>query len=375
MSKRHCQPIMLAVLMSACVAAAGTAPSVKDALQQAQKPVWSIKGTTEEFKVSVSPAGRTLRWLPRVGTAIGKTVDLMVNDKYRAAIRDALGKYDLAQIVSSRLQESLAASTPRGLLQVAPLGSTAGYPSERDAEVARLAALESKGVDLLMDLEVRYGIYGANFDLRFLMEGKVLQLPRRRRLWRGRILVTPGAFPANVRLRNIVLEQTPFGQELRLSVNKEAAATLTQNEAALLRKRFEQAVNGGVAALLCDMGLAEDGLGEYYLGRQAFQKKRFEAARKHFDRAMALDKDSQDIANDLAVTYAHQKQYDKAIELAKQILDRTPDYGPAAFNLAWWHTFEKHNLDEAARYYARALKSGIPPNKKLDRALKRAAHK
>jgi tetratricopeptide (TPR) repeat protein len=168
-----------------------------------------------------------------------------------------------------------------------------------------------------------------------------------------------------------VLEQTPFGQEIRLSVNKEAAATLTRNEAALLRKRFEHAVNGGVAALLCDMGLAEDGLGEYYLGRQAFQKKRFKAARTHLERAMELNKDSQDIANDLAVTYAHQKQYDKAIELARQILDRTPDYGPAAFNLAWWHAFVKHDPAEAKRCYTRARELQIPANNKLERALKK----
>jgi tetratricopeptide (TPR) repeat protein len=144
---------------------------------------------------------------------------------------------------------------------------------------------------------------------------------------------------------------------------------LTANDAALLKANFEKAVEGGISAVFCDMGLADESLGGYLLGRKAFQKRRYAKAQEHFVRALNLDPGLRDAASDLSVTYARLGATDKAMELAEKILSKAPDYAPATFNLAWWNAFDKKNAAEAGHYYDKALAEGILPSKKLERRI------
>ncbi len=363
--------LLVAAVAMACVcsAQAAKAPSVKEALEKAQQPVWSVRGTNDELKVSVSPAGRWIKLLPYGGGTLGTTVDIVVNDKYRAAIKEALGDYNLAKVVSERLAERLKEVGPSALTQIPPLGSTAGFHSDKDAENARVAALIKKGVDLLIDLRMDYGVYTENFDLRLSVEGKVLQLPKKRRLWRDTIPITVEPYLANVKFKNMLMEQVPFSHPPRLAVKKDAVAKLTEDDAAWFRARFEKAVDAGVSAVLCDLGLASDALGEYYLGRKAFQKKDYADAQKRFENALQLDPGMVDALNDWSVALARCKRSDKAIEVAKGILDQHSDYGPAAFNLAYWYALEMRDAAQAEKYYRQAISLGMPENGKIEKAI------
>jgi len=371
MAKSRIMIVFLCALACAFTAHAAPKKDVKQSFQEAKQPAWSVKGERQEFKVSVSPAGRTLSMIPRVGDALGTSVDFVVNEHYREMIRKALGEYDLAGFVRSYLEKRLKAIAPQGLRQVNPLVSTAGYSNERDAEKARLQALRESGVDLLLDLNAKYGIYGAGFTVRFDIDGKLLDLANRHRLWMDGIPGVAEPFLADIKFEHSLLKYIAYVHTPRFAANEDAMKRLTDNDAALLKADFEKAVEGGVSAVLCDMGLVNEPLGEYFLGRKAFQKRRYAKAQEHFVRALNSDPSLPDAANDLSVTYARLGATDEAIGMAEKILAKTPDYPPAAFNLAWWNAFDKKNAAEAKRYYDKALAEGVLPSKKLERRLRK----
>lgn len=366
--------LWVGLMMLACVfsAHAAKAPSVKEALEKAGKPAWTFKGTNDTLKVSVSPAGRLLKLIPRGGGVLGRAVDIAMNDKYRAAIKEALGDYDLADAVMKRIEERLKEIAPETLTHLPPMRSTAGISNDREAEAARFEALDKMGIDLLMDLQMDYGVYTENFELQFVVKGKVLQLPKKKRLWRESIPVTIEPYLANVKFKNMLLDQVPFSRPPRLRVNQEAAAKITDDDAAWFRAQFEKAADAAVSAVLCSLGLTHDARGEYYMGRKAFQEKDFKEAQERLESALKQDPEMTGAINDLSVTLAHRKEYDKAIALAQQILDKNPEYGPAAFNLAWWYALDKRQPAEAQKAYDRARALGMPENKKIEKAIKKA---
>lgn len=355
----------LVLAVAVCSLAHGAAkPTLKEALAGGPA-AWAIKGDSDEFRISVSPAGKTLKMIPRVGRVVGTGVDMVVNDKYRLAIKEALGDYSLGKTFVSHLQERLDQVCP-GIKQVSAIGSTAGFQTLREAQKARLAQLGKSGYKVLLDLDVDYGIYGAGFDMRFTLSGSALRVPDGHALWRGALPIAMGPFPANYKFTNILTSQIPFATPPRLSVEEEAAVAITSDDAAMLKQQFEQAVHAAVSAMLCEMGLADEPLGNYYLGRKAFQKKKFDKAGEYFMRALNQDESLQAARNDLAAALARQKQYDKAIELAMQIPEDVPEFGTAAFNIAWWLAIDKKAPDKAKPYYEKSLEAGKVRDKKLD---------
>jgi len=356
----------------AAVAVAGcatTRPTVPEALREADATAWAVKGAGDELTVSVSEAGRTIKMIPRVGKVAAISVDAVVNDKYRKAIREALEDYDLQETFLSALRERLGEMTPGRLVQVGPLTSTAGYHNAQEAQAARLTRLGKQGVDVLVDTDVDCGLYGADFEMQVNLAAWVVSVPEGRRIWRGEVPVSPGPFRADMTFSNLVSRRLSGLTDPQLTVDKDAMVELTGDDATLLKQEFEQCVGAAISALLCDMGLADEALGHYYLGRRAFQKKDFEEAAESFDRALALGSRAKEVRNDLAVALARLERLEEAVDMARQILHVDPEYAPALFNLAWWYAFEKEDLAQAGPYYRRALAAGAAPSKKLEKAL------
>ena len=352
---------------------ATTRQTVTEALEEADTTAWAVKGAGDELTVSVSEAGRSIKMIPRVGKVAAISVDAVVNDKYRVAIRKALEDYDPKEVFVSKLRERLEEVAPDRLVQVGSLTSTVGYHSAQDAQAARLERLGKQGVGLLIDTDVDYGVYGAGFEMRVTLAARVVSVPEGRRIWRGEVPVVLGPFLADMKSKNIVERRISGLTDPQLSVDKDAMVELTGDDAALLKQQFEECVAAAISALLCDMGLADEPLGHYYLGRRAFQDQDYEEATGHFRRAQTLGAASMDVRNDLAVTHARLGRVDEALDSASQILNEDPEYAPALFNLAWWHAFDKEDLDTARRYYDQALAAGMAPSKKLEKALEEAA--
>jgi len=362
--------LVAAVLSVTVVTGCATkSPTITEALSGAEMTAWAVKGAGDELTVSVSEAGRTIKLIPRVGKVAAISVDAMVNDKYRVAIRAALEDYGLEEVFVSKLRDGLEQSAPNRLVQVGPLTSTVGYHTAQDAQDARLRRLGKEGVSVLMDVDVEYGVYGAAFGMRVALAARMVSVPEGRRIWRGKVRVVLGPFLANMKSKNIVERRISGLTDPQLTVDKDAMVELTGDDAALLKEQFEVCVAAAVSALLCDMGLADEPLGHYHLGRRAFEDQDYEEATEHFRRAQTLGATSMDLRNDLAVTHARLGRVDEAVDSATQILDEEPEYAPALFNLAWWNAFDKEDLDTARRYYEQALAADMAPSKKLEKAL------
>ena len=126
-----CVVLTSIVLLAAGCATTGRSPKLN--LREAAAPVWSLQQANDELVVSVSPAGRSLRLAGSAGLVLGTGVDAVVNARYRSRIQELIGEDDTAAILANALETALAGAGAAGLAQAAPLPSTAGFDSRRDA--------------------------------------------------------------------------------------------------------------------------------------------------------------------------------------------------------------------------------------------------
>lgn len=340
-------------------------------LQAAQSPAWSAKAVPNEMIVAVSPAGKSLRVLGSSGIVLGASADAIVNAKFRAPIREALNGYDAAEvfrgIIKSRLEEALG----REIAEVAPLGSTAGMSSRKEAQDARYASLGRRGADVVLDLVMTFGIYGSDGTLATKLDGKLVAVPDGDSLWDNVLVVTNEPILANAKLGDPTKRMGMTVMNPEFVVDDEKMAQWTADGGAILRERFEMAASAAVGAMLCDLGLANDAAGEYALGKLAMNRKKFKLAAEHFENAIKLDPDFIDARNGHAVNMSHFGQVDDAIAVAKSIADTNSDYGPAWFNLAWWYATKKNDAAAAKSCYEKALALGMPKDGRIEKAIRK----
>ena len=164
-----------------------------------------------------------------------------------------------------------------------------------------------------------------------------------------------------------------FGPNLsspRFTVEEDAISKWTGDGGKIIRARFEAAVDGAISALLCDLGLAEEAVGEYYLGKLAMNRKDFKRADAHFKKSVQLDPSFIEARNGCAVNLAHNKQLDDAIRMEQELTQSHPDYGPAYLNLAWFYAIGKKDPAAAKPLYEKALKLGMARENKIEKRMK-----
>lgn len=366
-------PLFLAALTAAWLAGCATSPlePPNALLTEAEQPAWSFKPLPNHFIVSVSPAGGTLRVAGSVGTVIGAGVDEAVNDRYRQRIARNLGAYDPAANFRGHLRQRLVDAIGPRLEEVRAMPSSAGYASLREAQEVRLESYGRRGYDALLDLEVSFGLFGPEAVLVVEIEGGAYELSRQRRVWSRTVAATssPNLIYAESRLSTGGFEINL--SDPRLGVEKEAVNRWFEDGGEPLRKGFEEAVSGAASALLCEMGLADEAPGHYYLGRMALAKGDDEAALASFERALTLGGPSPRVVNAKAVALAKLGRTGEALALLRETTGQFAGFGPAWMNLAWLlHTAGRAN-EEAAEAYLRGRELGLEPVEELDELVTR----
>ncbi|MFA6241983.1 MAG: tetratricopeptide repeat protein [Candidatus Hydrogenedentales bacterium] len=356
------------VLLAGC-ATTKTPPITS--LRDAKTPVWSAKAVPGEMIVSVSPAGKSLRIAGSAGLVLGAGADAVVNAQYRKPIQDALQGYDTTAVYKESIAKRLSAALPQGIAEASPLGSTAGVSNKSDAEKIRYEALAKKGSDAALDLTLTYGIYGPEGILAARVGGKAVVLATGKRLWMDTLVVTTDPVLANAALGDPTNRLGMNVSDPDFTVDDKKVARWTADGGAELKKRFETAANGAAAALVCDLGLAQDAVGEYYLGKLRLNEKKFKPAGEHFRKAVELDPNFVDARNAHAVVLARHGQLDDAIASARQIVESNPEYGPAWFNLAYWYAVKKKDPASAAPCYEKAQALGMASDRRIEKSLKK----
>lgn len=338
-------------------------------LRNAAKPSWSVKAIPAEMIVDVSPAGDTLRIAGTAGMVIGGGAEAVVNAKYRGPIRDALEGYDAAGVFAQRLRDRLESAMGSSIEKVSPLGSTAGMDSKRDAEDFRLARLSKNGFDSVLDLNTSFGIFGAEGMMAVKLDGELIRLTDTKTIWNETIAVSASPVLADARLQDPTKRMGYNVTNPDLTVNADAVRAWTADGGTQLKERFEWAVDAAVSALLCDLGLTSEPVGEYFLGTLAMNRKKLDDAEAHFAAALALDPDYVDARSARAVNHWHRKEEQRAVNETKAILNDAPEYGPAYYNLAYWFAVEAKDGAAAKEVYDRALALGMPKSKAIEKAI------
>ena len=360
---------MIIGIVMAGIVAAGCATTKSErptSLKTAKTPTWALRANQDEMIVAVSPARQSLQIVGTSGVLLGAGIDAIANDKHRKAIRAVLEGYNAGKVFEERLQKRLGDSVPN-LKRVAGVGSTAGMNTIYEAQKQRYTKLAKEGADTLLDLKMTYGLFGYDGLLVTKLEGTLKLMPEGSELWGDTIVVSAEPILAHDKLADPTNTLGPNLSSPRLAADDDAISKWTGDGGKTVRTRYEAAVDGVVSALLVDLGLAQEAQGEYYLGKMAMNRKRFDEASAFFENALKLDPDMVDAANGRAVNLAHDKQIDKAIELSKQITVAHPDYGPAWFNLAWWYATEKKDAAQAKECYAKARALGMPVESRIEK--------
>lgn len=351
-----CAAGVAALIVTGC---ATGPPPTPETWTEATGPAWSYSALPPNLVVDVSPAGDTLRWGGSIGTVVGRGVDVAQNATYRNRIQEALGDYDSAALLEAALADALATSVGPELRRVPRLTSMAGYASRQAAEEVYYGQLARGGVDLLLEVQSRHGVFGPDAIVATQLRATLYALPSRKRLWREVVVISPGPAYAFADLGNPTRTTGIIPRiDLRFGVDSDRIGTLTANGAAQLRADLDETRAMAVAALLVSKGLSDDALGHYALGRAALLRGDFETAHERFERAVALDGTPR-ARLAFALSLAYLDDLGAAMAATRALLTDHPGFEPAHANLAWWHATETGNL-AAAREHREQLTNAPP---------------
>ena len=339
-------------------------------LGEATAPVWSLKHAPNEFVVAVSPVRQTLQIGGTYGALLGAGIDVFRNEPYRRAFRELTQDYDPGEVFEARLTAAVQGAITPAPQEVAPLGSWGRHASARDAQLARLGRLSKDGAEAVLDLKISYGVFGPSGLLVAKIDGILYEAPAGRTLWRNHIVASWEPVLATEILEDPTHRLFANYTSPGFKVKDDAIVEWTQDAGETFRSQYEQTVDAAVEALLCDLGLRENPVGYYHLGKSALMHKRFDTAEDYFRKALALDESHQAARNGLAVSLAYNKEIEEALATIEELVWEDPAFGPGWHNLAWLHAVKNKDPVAAAEPYRKARELGMPRSRKIERRLK-----
>ena len=360
---------LLVVMGAAVVAVTGcvSLPDTPETFTGADKPAWALQDSQDEFIVAVSPVRRTVQIVHSSVAMAGATVDAVVNDRFRREMRETLGEYDPGAHLAEQLDRRLHAHMQPA--RVRALGGTAGYHSRREAEKSRLEGLRRAGHDALLDLDVRYGLFGPDAILAIKLDADLYDVETGRRVWARTLIGADTPIMAAMDFRDPTWTYTPSFSAPRFAVAEEALDHWLADGGALFREKFEEIANGLAMALVTGLELESDPEGAYWLGYSALMTRDNEDAAAYFEQGLAWNPGDYRLKNGLAVALARSNRIDEAVETARSVVEQRPEYGPAWHNLAFWYARELGDSNAAREAYEHARELGMPEERRIEWAL------
>lgn len=362
----------LAVLLVVGILVAGCATSGKsggESLRQASNPAWSLKLAPPHLVVAVSPVRQTLQIAGSIGTVLGAGITAVQNAKYKNEIEDALGGYNTVKSIEERTASSITAALGGKGARVAPFDKHVEGMSVSDVARARCRQIAKAGHDQVLDVSATHGVYGVGGELIVRLHAELHAAPSGKLLWKDSITFRGGEALAFRSLGDPTGQMMPNIMSPRLSSKAGAVSQWTDNNGAFFKTEYERATATALAGLEMELGGAETAEGLFALGADLMYQKKFAAAHERLEKARLLSPERLDIANTEAVNLGHHGQVDDAIVLANLVVAADGENAPAHMNLAWWYAVEKGQSEQAGPHYEQALKLGMAPVKKLEKAL------
>ncbi len=181
--------LMLLLFMNALQAKENN--EIQNILQSAKKVAVSIDAVPDEFVVSVSPVRQTLQIIHSSARLAGALISEVQNENYRKDLEAVVGELNGVEMFHNAIMQTLKEKITAEIIEVPPLGSTAKYNSDREAQQDRQNQLQKKDIDVLLDLKITAGIYGPEGEMFFRTYGKLYDVRKSKTLWRDEFNVSP----------------------------------------------------------------------------------------------------------------------------------------------------------------------------------------
>jgi tetratricopeptide (TPR) repeat protein len=356
----------LCVLLTGCATGSKVEAPPARAMPDAQAPVFSVEDNRDTFTVSVSPARQTLQIAGTWGLVAGASISAIADDKYRQEIRDVLGDYDPGAHYEQRLQERLSEVLGDSLRQIPLMQQPVGNATLRETVTEYWSKLRDDGADLLLELEITYGLFGPRATVVTRLDCELIDLTKGDEVWQTAVYAFSDPILASTPLRNPSNRVKPNFGSPKLRSEGDALARWTKSGDDSLRREFEGCVEGAIAALLTALDVEASADGAYRLGTMALVRRDLETAKGRLNAALALKPEFLDARMALAVAQAHDGDVDGAIAATTALTEEHPDYAAAWYNVAWWTLKEKNDAVAAGPYYVRAKALDMPTIKALE---------
>ncbi len=340
---------------------------LKNCLESANKVAISIDANPDEFVISVSPVRQTLQIIHSSARLAGALISEVQNENYRKDLQAVVGELNGIQLFREAILRGLKEKLSVEMVEVPPLGSTAKYKTDREAQQDRLQQLKNKGVDALLDLKITVGIYGPEGEMFFRTNGRLYDVKKQKTLWRDEFVITPSIdFKVNQSFNTYF---NPFKSNMfspRLSMAKNALTRWTDNNGEVFYQSVKLGIDLSIAQLWGALQLENTENYYFSCGISKLYAKKAQKAVPFLEKAWKMNKQKPQIVNSLIVALYKAKKIDESIRQGEEFIQTLEgqNYPAIYYNLAYILVDKKKNVEKSKEYYQqyRAL-SGVPDPK------------
>ncbi len=351
---------------------------IRDVILSAKQVAISIDTVPDEFVIAVSPVRQTLQIIHTSARLVGALVSEAQNENYRKDLQAVVGELDGHLQFREAILNTLKGKLSAEIVEVPPLGSTAKYMTDREAQQDRMKQLHNKGFDVLIDLKITCGIYGPEGEMFFRWDGKLYDLAKEKTLWRGESVVTPSAdFKVNQTFNTYF---NPFKSNMfspRLKTTEDALTRWTNNNGENFKKAQEYGIQLSISHLLGALQLDKSENYYFACGISKLLTKKWKQAVPHFEKAWNLNKDNPTPGNAYMVALFKAKKIDDAIKVGEEVI-QSPNgksYPTTYYNLAYIFATKKKDLDKAREYYQKTVELSGKADEKLEKEINKLQKK
>jgi len=362
-------PVKTAAMLSlAILSACASTPTRQETALQA----WSLRFFPKEMVVAVSPVRQTMQIAGSFATVIGAAITAAQDAETRNRLESALGTLDLSETFRKAIEEEMGTANGTKRIIVDPPADVRNPHERREAERIRLNALRRQGIGEVVDITVKYGLYGPEGELVAVVQAVRTETRNGRTAFKGKWLIPaepPNAFGP---LGDPTRRMTPNITSPRLTKAPYAVDRWLVSDAQPLRQGLLRLAADTARVLAVSINEKTDPGGWYVLGVNALRHKKYRDAHSFLEKTVQAESENPDYTLALAVTLDKLGKRDKAVDILRKVLEKHPEHPRLMINLAWWLAQNRQQIDEADSLFRRAVELGAPDYTAVRKAIEKA---
>lgn len=359
--------MVAAVLSLIILGACASTPAREEAALKA----WSLRVFPEDMVVAVSPVRQTMQIAGSFATVIGAAITAAQDAEIRNRLKSALGTLNYSEVFRKAIADEMISGSGTERLAVDPPADVRNPQERREAERKRLNALRRQGIAEIVDISVKYGLYGAEGELVAVVQAVQTETRNGRTTFKAKWLIPAEPPNAFARLGDPTRRMTPNITSPRLAKAPYAVDRWLVSDAQPLRQGLLRLAANTARVLAVSVNGKAEPQGWYVLGMNALRHKKYREAHTFLQKAVQAEPQHPDFILALAVTLDKLGQRDDAIPILRLALEQNPEQPRLMVNLAWLLARDRQRADEAENLFRQAVELGAPDYPAVRRAIEK----